>query len=407
MNRVVVTGLGAVSPIGNNTKEVFDSLQVGRSGIVFMPEMGEAGFKSCVYGPVKGLDTNVVPKKQSQTMSDVAKYGMVAALEALQDAGLAPEALQTERAGIIAGVCGGGVGKITRTERMIEEGISLSRAGANGVVQIMNSTVTANLAALFGVKGRTYSLSSACCTGTDCIGHAYILLKHGQLDLCIGGGAEEDLWKQMGPSFDNTGEMPRSFNDRPTQACRPYDRDREGFALSAGAGMVILETLDHAQKRGAEIYAEIVSYGSTNDGEDMFRPNGEGLKRAICQTLNGTRNLGITTIDYINPHGSGTKVGDDVEVRVIREVFGKEPLISSTKSLTGHSMAATGALEVIYTLLMLDHNFVAATANLEHIAPECEGIRHVSSAREVPLQNVMSFNFGLGGANACLIFRKL
>lgn len=372
-----------------------------------MPEMQDVGFKCCVYGPVRDLDESPIPKRAILTMSEVAKYGMVAALEALADAGLAQADLQTDRAGVVVGTCGGGTGEFTRIENMVEQGISLSRAGANGVVRIMNSTVSGNLAAYLGVEGRTCSVSTACCTGADSIGHAYRLLKFGVLDLCIAGGGEEDLWRQMGASFDNTGEMPRSWNERPEQACRPYDRDREGFALSAGAGIVILETLERARHRNADIYAEVVSYACTNDGEDMFRPTGEGLRRAIEQALKDSGDFGVNKIDYINPHGSGTKAGDETEAGVIRDLFNRETLVSSTKSLTGHSMGATGALEVVFTLLMMKHGFVAATANLDHVDPECEGISHVREPQEAQLKNVMSFNFGLGGTNACLVLRKL
>ena len=403
----MVTGLGAVSAIGNNKGEVLDSLLHGKSGIVFVPEMEKSGFKCCVSGPIRDLDERLIPKKAMLTMSDVAKYGMVAALEALGDAGVVSEDLQTERAGVVVGTCVGGMGEITRIENMVEEGIRISHAGAKGAVRIMNSTVSENLAAYLGVQGPTYSISTACCTGADCIGHAYRLLKHGVLDICIAGGGEEELWRQIGPCFDNTGEMPKSWNEQPARACRPYDRDREGFALSAGAGIVILETFEHAQGRNADIYAQVVSYASTNDGEDMFRPSGEGLKRAVEQAMTYAEDFGVTRIDYINPHGSGTKVGDETEARVIRDLFGRGTLVSSTKSLTGHSMGATGALEVIFTLLMMRHEFVAATANLENVAPECKGISHVRTTQKAYLKTAMSFNFGLAGTNACLVFQKL
>jgi 3-oxoacyl-[acyl-carrier-protein] synthase-1 len=407
MHRVVVTGLGIVSPIGNNIKEVFGSLRDGRSGIVFIPEMQELGFKCCLYGPVRDLDTSVIRKKAQQTMSDVAKYATVAALEAFRYAGLDPEDLQTERAGILVGTGLGGISEVTRVEQMMAAHTSLTRAGATGPVKIMNSTVAGNLAAYLGVPGRAYSLSSACCTGPDNIGHAYELLKYGQLDVCLAGAAEEDGWKQVGATFDNSMEMPRSWNDRAAQACRPYDREREGFVLSSGAGIVVLETLEHAKQRGARIYAEIIGYGSSNDGADMFRPTGEGLKRAILQTLKSASKQGVESVDYINTHGTGTHIGDRVEVQVVKDIFGEMPLISSTKGLSGHALGATGAQEVVYTLLMLSHNFVSATANLDNISPECTGVRHVQALQEVVLETVMSFNVGLGGTNACLIFKKL
>jgi len=407
MNRVVVTGLGIVSSIGNTTKEVLSSLWHGQSGIVFIPEMQDLGFKCCIYGPVKQLDTSSIRKKALQTMSQAAQYAVVSALEALEDANLCPKGLQTGRVGIIVGTGLGGINEVALAERLLITHKSPSRVGATGPVRIMNSTASGNLAAYFGVQGRTYSLSSACSTGLNNIGHAYELLKFGLLDVCICGAAEEDSWKQLGVSFDNGGAMPRTWNDRPAQACRPYDRDRQGFVMSAGAGILILETMEHAQQRRAPIYAEIVGFGSTNDGADMFEPTGKGLKVAIQQSLSSASRQGIQKIDYINPHGTGTLVGDKVEVRVIKELFGRTPFVSSTKSLTGHGQSAAGAQEAVYTLLMLRHNFVAPTANLHNIAPECTGIRHVQVLNECLLENVMTFNAGLGGTNTCMIFRKL
>lgn len=407
MHRVVVTGIGIVSSIGNNTKEVLRSLRHGSSGIVFIPEMQDLGFKCCLYGPVKQLDTSGIRKKARQNMSEVAKYAAMAALEAIEDADLEKERLQTESAGVIVGTGLGGISEATRSEQMMATHTNLSRAGANGLVKIMNSTAAANLAAYLGVQGRTYSLSASCCTGPDNIGHAFELLKHGLMDLCICGSAEEDGWKQIGASIDNFGDMPRGWNDKATQACRPYDRDRQGFVLSSGAGIVILETLEYAQRRRAKIYAEILGYGSSNDGADMFRPTGKGLKRAVQQALNAAWKRGIKHIDYINPHGTGTQVGDMVEVQVIKEIFGNSSLVSSTKGLSGHSLGATGAQEAVYTLLMLSRDFVVATANLDNISPECQGIRHVQELQRVALQTAMTFNSGLGGTNACLIFQKL
>lgn len=407
MNRVVVTGLGIVCAIGNNAEEALLSLQQGHSGIVFIPEMKKVGFKCCLYGPVRNFDNRNIRKKARRTMSNGAEYTMVATLEALEDAGLTEEDIQTERAGVFVGTGLGGIGEMTRIEQMIVRDIRLSRAGANGPVKIMNSTASANVAAYFKVPGRVYSLSSACCTGLDNIGHAYDLLRHGLIDLCISGASEENCWKQVGASFENSGEMPKGWNDRPKQACRPYDRDRQGFVLSSGAGIVILETLEHAQHRGAKIYAEITGFGCSNDGADMFQPTGEGLKRAIQQALKSASEKGIERIDYVNTHGTGTQIGDKIEARVIRELLGKGPLVSSTKSLTGHALGASSALEAVLTLLMLSHNFVAATANLDNISPECRGIQHVQALQEVALETAMTLNSGLGGTNACLIFTKL
>jgi 3-oxoacyl-[acyl-carrier-protein] synthase-1 len=368
--------------------------------------MQAAGFKCCLFGSVKQLDTNGIRAKSRQTMSDVAKYATVATLEALQDASLAPEEIQTEKTGIVVGTGGGGINEVTRVEHLLEAHQSISRAGATGVVKIMNSTASANLAVYLGVPGRVYSISSACNSGLDNIGYAYELIRHGLLDICICGSAEEDTWKQVGVSFDNGGAMPTTWNDRPAEACRPYDRDRQGLVMAAGAGIVILETLQHAQNRGARIYAEVAGYGSANDGEDMWQPSGKGLKHAMQEALNSAAQHGITKIDYLNPHGAGTQIGDIVEVQVIKEALGKTPLVSSTKALTGHALAAAGSTEAIYSLLMLHYNFVAATANLQNIASECEGIRHVQILHQGLLETALTFNAGLGGTNSCLIFKK-
>ena len=406
MNRVVVTGLGAVSSIGNNVQEVLRSLWQGESGIVFLPEMRELGFKCCLYGSVKHLDASIIRKRARRTMSDAARYATVAALEAIVDAGLGFEDLQNDRTGVIVGTGLGGINEVTHLQRMIETNTRLSRAGATGIVKIMNNTAASNLGVYLGVKGRVYSLSTACCTGLDNLGHAFELISHGLVDVCISGAAEEDIWSQMGASFDNFKESPRSWNDRPSEACRPYDRDREGFVLASGSGIMVLEGLEHARRRGAKILAEIVGYGSSNDGSDMFSPNGNGLKRAIKQAMKSASAHEINSVDFINPHGSGTHFGDMVEVGVIKELFGKRSLVGATKGLSGHALGAAGALEAVFTLLMLSKDFVAATANLINIAPECEGILHAQERHESPLKTAMSFNSGLGGTNACMIFKK-
>lgn len=407
MRRVVVTGMGIVSAIGNNKAEVLRSLREGISGIEFIPEMKELGLRCQVGGRVKGLDTGKIGKRTLSTMSDVAKYAAVATLEALEDAKLPHEALRSSRVGVVVGTSFGGITEVPKTEALLLAHKSPTRLGATGAVKIMNSTAALNLAAWLGIKGRCYSVSSACSTGTDNIGNGFELIRHGVLDVCLCGGAEETC--HVGGAFlDNLAVSPPDFNDRPEKACRPYDRDRQGMVVSEGAGILVLESLEHAASRGAPAYAEVIGYGSANDGADMFEPKGPGLKRCIKQALQSADRHGPLRIDYINPHGAGTKVGDPVEVQAIRDVFGDpSPLVSSTKSLAGHSQSAAGAHEAIFTLLMLHHNFVAPTINLEHIAPECEGVRHVQSLMEIPLRTAMSFNAGLGGTNACLIFKKL
>jgi 3-oxoacyl-[acyl-carrier-protein] synthase-1 len=408
VNRVVVTGMGIVSSIGNNKGEVLRSLREGQSGLEFIREMRELGLQCQVAGRVKGLQEELarIGKRPLLTMSNVAKYATVATLEAVEDAKLPPEALRTPRTGVVVGTAFGGINEVPKTEALLLAQKSPARLGATGAVKIMNSTVAVNLAVWLGIKGRCYAVSSACATGTDNIGHAFELIRHGVLDLCICGGAEEN-WIGAAAYLDNAFNKDFTFNDRPEKACRPYDRDRLGFVMSEGAGILILEALEHAISRGTPAYAEVIGYGSANDGDNMFEPTGRGLERSLRQALLVAEDHQPWPIDYINPHGAGTQVGDPVEVQVIRNVLGESPpLVSSTKSLSGHSQGAAGAHEAIFTLLMLQHGFVVPTMNLEHIAPECEGIQHVRGLLELPLRTVMSFNAGLGGTNACLIFKK-
>jgi len=410
MRRVVVTGMGIVSSIGNNTREVLRSLREGRSGIEFVPEMKQLGFRCQVAGRVKGLEVDParIGKRPLQTMSPVARYAAVATLEALEEARLPRHALQSDRTGVVVGGSLGGINEVANAERLLLKYKGSSRLGATGAVKIMHSTTSGNLAAWLGVQGRAYSLCSSSSSGLDNIGHAYELIVHGVLDLCICGASEESSWKQLGGFFENWGGLPSSWNECPERACRPYDRDREGTVFSEGAGILILEALEHAERRGVTPYAEIVGYGAANDGSDMFEPSGEGLTESLRQALAAAEEKGVQRIDYINSHGTGTKRHDALEVRIIREIFGTpSPFVSSTKGLTGHAMGAAGAQEAVFSLLMLRHAFIAPTANLERIAPDCEGISHVQSPMEIPLETVMTFNAGLGGTNACLIFRRL
>lgn len=407
MNRVVVTGLGIVSSIGNGVPQVLQSLRESRSGMVFMPEMKKLGYRCCVFAPVKELDTSSVPRRALRTMSPAATYAAVATFEALQDAQLSPQDVANERASIVVGTGLAGVNEVPRAEQITAAHLLASRLGAAGLIKIMNSTAVANLAACLGVQGRTCSLSAACATGLYNIGHAYQLLKHGVQQISICGSTEEDTWRQVGLSADNSDGMPTDFNDRPTKACRPYDRDRQGFVVSAGSGIMILEALQHATTRGAKIYAEIIGYGAANDSHDMFLPSGEGLKTSIRQAMRSASKRGVQNIDYINSHGTGTTGGDKIEVDVIKEIFGQGPLVSSTKGISGHAQGATGSQEAVYTTLMLHHNFVAPTVNLDNVAPECAGIRHVQAVYEGKLETVMTITSGLGGANACLILAKL
>jgi 3-oxoacyl-[acyl-carrier-protein] synthase-1 len=407
MRRVVVTGLGIVSCMGTTIAEVMQALKEGRSGLQFVPEMEALGYKCPVAGLVKELNTAAIGKKSLQTMSEPARYAAVAALEALQDAGLPVETLRTNRAGVVVGTGAGGANDAATAETVLLARKSPARLGASGVVRSMSSTAALNLAAWLGVKGRCYGVSSACCTGTDSIGHGFELIRYGLLDVCICGGAEGRGWRHGWAFGDASGVMPPDLREQPHKVCRPFDRNRQGMVASEGVGILVLESLDHAARRNAPVIAEVIGYGSANDGEGMFEPKGTGLTRAIMQALRvAASGAEVVKVDYINPHGAGTKIGDPVEVRVIRQLFGDpSPLVSSTKPLNGHAQGAAGAHEAIFTLLMLKHGFVVPTLNLEQVAPECAGVRHVLSPLELPLRTVMTFNAGLGGSNACLIFK--
>jgi 3-oxoacyl-[acyl-carrier-protein] synthase-1 len=369
--------------------------------------MKELGFRCQVAGRVRGLDVTRIGKRARLTMSDVARLAAVAALDAIEDAKLPQEALRNERVAAVVGTCFGGINEAARAESLLREHRNPARLGAVGLLKLMHSTAAANLASWLGIRGRAYSLCSSFSSGLDTIGHAFELIARGVADVCLCGASEEITLRQIWGCLDNWGGLPTSSNDRPERACRPYDVAREGTVLSEGAGILVLEARDHALERGVDPYAELVGYGSSNDGFDMFQPSGDGLKECIQQALRASEKIGVRRIDYINSHGTGTKIHDALEVRVIRELFGTpSPMVSSTKSLAGHSLGATGAHEAVFSLLMLRHGFVAPTVNLERIAPDCEGISHVQSMREFPLETAMTFNAGLGGSNACLIFRK-
>jgi len=408
MRRVAVTGMGIVCCMGNDKATVWQALTKGASGVRLVPEMKERGYKHPVAGLVRDLSVTEIPKKNLRTMSEPARYAAVATLEALRDARLPLEMLRSTRAGVVVGSGGGGGNDASAAQLMLRSHKNPARIGATPIVRVMNSTAALNLAAWLGTQGRCYSVASACSSGTDAIGNGFELVRHGILDICISGGAECNGWRHFWAYGDASGLMPGDLEGRPERACRPFDRDRQGMAPSEGAGILLLESMEHAERRGAPIVAELMAYGSANDGESMFEPSGGGLRRAVEQALRIAEEAhGTVEIDYINPHGTGTRVGDPVEVEVIRKVFGEpSPLISSTKPLNGHSQGATGAHEAIFTLLMLQHDLVLPTSNLEHVAPECEGVRHVLAPLSLPLKTVMTFNSGLGGSNACLIFRK-
>jgi 3-oxoacyl-[acyl-carrier-protein] synthase-1 len=402
LRRVVVTGLGIVSSIGNNKKEVADALRAGRSGISFSQEYADLGFRSHVHGDIKLEASELIDRKLMRFMGDAAAFNYLAMREALEDAGLSEEQVSSPRAGLIVG-SGGASTENTVLAADLLRSKGVRKVGPFMVPRTMGSTTSACLGTAFKIKGVSYSISSACSTSAHCIGNAMELIQMGKQDMVFAGGGEELHWTQS-VLFDAMGALSSKYNDTPEKASRAYDANRDGFVISGGGGLLVLEELEHAQKRGAKIYAELVGYGATCDGYDMVQPSGEGAVRCMQQamaTVNGD-------IDYINAHGTSTPVGDTRELGAIREVFGdKLPTISSTKSLTGHALGGAGVNEAIYSLLMMEQDFIAESVNIEELDPEAEGM---PIARErvdnAGLNTVMSNSFGFGGTNACLVFQR-
>ncbi|MFY0992147.1 beta-ketoacyl-ACP synthase I [Halomonas sp. C05BenzN] len=402
MRRVVVTGLGIVSCLGNDRQQVLEALKAGRSGIRFKEEYAERGFRSQVAGVVDiDLDA-LIDRKLRRFMGDAAAYAYVSMAQAIEDAGLAPEMVSSERTGLIAGSGGASsANQVEAADVMREKG--LRRVGPYRVTRTMGSTVSACLATPFRIKGVNYSISSACATSAHCIGSAMEQIQMGKQDVVFAGGGEEEHWT-LSCLFDAMGALSTHYNDTPDKASRPYDQARDGFVIAGGGGMLVLEELEHARARGARIYAEVTGYGATSDGHDMVAPSGEGAVRCMRQALATVDGR----IDYINTHGTSTPVGDVAELKAIREVFGNStPAMSSTKSLTGHSLGATGVQEAIYSLLMMEHDFIAASANVEALDEQADGFDIVTTRRDdVNVQRVLSNSFGFGGTNACLVLEK-
>ncbi len=408
MKRVVVTGLGVVSSIGNNAAEVTRSLKDGKSGIEFVPQYKELGFRSQVAGTLKLNVDELVDRRLRRFMGDGAAYAYLAMKEAIADAGLGVAEISNDRTGVVAGSGGPTTGAIVQAA-LITKDKGPRKVGPFMVPKAMSSTVSANLATAYKIKGPSYSISSACSTSAHCIGNAVETIQLGKADRMFAGGGEELDWT-LSVLFDAMGAMSSKFNDTPERASRAYDRDRDGFVISGGGGIVVLEDLEVARARGAKIYAEVIGYGATSDGADMVAPSGEGAIRCMKLATAGfpgaaRRNM---PVDYINSHGTSTPVGDITELDAIRIAFGdKLPTVSSTKSLTGHSQGATGAHEAIYSLLMMQNDFVAASANIENLDSGAEGYpiarRRIDKAG---LQTVMSNSFGFGGTNACLLFAR-
>lgn len=401
MRRVVITGMGIVSPLGDSLAEVLVSLQEGRSGITYQPSYEELNLRSRVGGFTR-IDIKAhVDKKDLRFMGDAGAYAYIAMHQAVHDAGLAEEQVSNPRTGLIIGSGG------TSAANVIDSADTLRSRGIRRlspfmVPRTMSSTVSAGLTAPFKIKGVCYSISSACATGSHCIGAGMEQILLGNQDLMFAGGSDEEHWIQTS-MFDAMGALSTNFNDTPQKASRPYDVNRDGFVVANGAGIVVLEELEHALQRGARIYAEVTGYGATADGYQIVAPSGEGAVRCMQLALQTVQ----APIDYINTHGTSTPIGDLVELQAIRTVFGSAvPPISSTKSLSGHTLGAAGVHEAIYSLLMMENGFISASANIETIDPEAADMPIVRATRKTPLQTVMSNSYGFGGTNACLVFQK-
>ena len=404
MKRAVITGLGIVSSIGNNQQEVLASLREGRSGITFSQELKDSGMRSHVWGNVKLDTTGLIDRKVVRFMSDASIYAFLSMEQAIADAGLSPEAYQNNpRVGLIAGSGGGSPRFQVFGADAMRGPRGLKAVGPYVVTKAMASGVSACLATPFKIHGVNYSISSACATSAHCIGNAVEQIQLGKQDIVFAGGGEELCW-EMACEFDAMGALSTKYNDTPEKASRTYDAHRDGFVIAGGGGMVVVEELEHALARGAHIYAEIVGYGATSDGADMVAPSGEGAVRCMKMAMHGV----YTPIDYLNSHGTSTPVGDVKELAAIREVFGdKSPAISATKAMTGHSLGAAGVQEAIYSLLMLEHGFIAPSINIEELDEQAAGLNIVTETTDRELTTVMSNSFGFGGTNATLVMRKL
>jgi 3-oxoacyl-[acyl-carrier-protein] synthase-1 len=400
--RVVVTGLGIVSSIGNNCKEVIDALRQGRSGIEYNPEYAELGFRSHVYGSIKLNPDEVIDRRLRRFMGDGAAFNYLAMEQAVADSGLVKDQVSNPRTGLVMGSGGPSTSNLVQAADILRSK-GARKVGPFMVPRTMSSTTSACLATPFAIKGVNYSISSACATSAHCIGHGSELIQMDKQDIVFAGGGEEVHWS-LSVLFDAMGALSGDFNDRPQVASRAYDAHRDGFVISGGSGVVVLEELEHALKRGARIYAELVGYGATSDGYDMVQPSGEGAARCMRQAMATVER----PIQYVNAHGTSTPVGDVAELGAVREVFGdKIPHISSTKSLTGHALGAAGVNEAIYSLLMMQESFIAASANIERLDPAAEGFPIVRERiDDVRLDCVMSNSFGFGGTNASLVFQR-
>ncbi len=403
MRRVVVTGLGIISCLGLDAETVTESLRTGRSGIRFKQEYADMGFRSQIAGSIDIDFKEYIDRKVLRFMGDAAAYAYIAMQQAIQDAGLTDDQVSNPRTGLIMG--SGGASSSNQVEAAdILRQKGLRRVGPYRVTQVMGSTTSACLATPFKIKGINYSMSSACATSAHCIGNAMEQIQMGKQDIVFAGGAEEEHWT-MSSLFDAMGALSTRYNDTPEKASRAYDADRDGFVIAGGGGVLVLEEYEHAKARGAKIYAELTGYGATSDGYDMVAPSGEGAVRCMQMATSTVE----APIDYINAHGTSTPVGDLAELRAVKETFGDNmPIIGSTKSLSGHSLGAAGVQEAIYCLLMMEHDFIAASANIDNLDPEAEGMPIIRERKDnAGLKTVMSNSFGFGGTNASLVFEKM
>jgi len=402
MKRVVVTGMGIVCSLGNNKSEVLESLKEAKSGIEFSEIYADMGLRSHVLGSISEIDTkDVIDRKMLRFMADAAIFNAIALDEAIKQSGLSEEMVSHERTGLIMGSGGASNQNVVEAADILRER-GIKRVGPYRVPRAMGSTTSACLSTLFKIKGINYSISSACSTSAHCIGNAMEQIQLGKQDVVFAGGGEELDWS-LTMLFDAMGALSSKYNNTPEKASRAYDANRDGFVISGGGGALVLESLEHAEARGAHIIAELVGYGATSDGYDMVAPSGEGAKRCMelaISTVSGS-------IDYINAHGTSTPAGDMKELQAIKQVFNsKIPLIGSTKSLSGHALGAAGVNESIYSLLMLENDFVAESVNIETLDEEAEGMPIVRKTTQLKLNRILSNSFGFGGTNACLVFER-
>ena len=401
MRNVVITGVGIKSCIGNDYEEVLANLQNAKSGIVFNEKYSEMGFRSCVSGSVNIDLSEHIDRKLLRFMGESAGYAYLATKDALKMAGIDESHLDSPKIGIVAG-SGGASTRVMLESGDIAREKGPKRIGPYGVTKSMSSSISAIIATALKLKGINYSISSACATSAHCIGHAADLIKSGQQDVVIAGGSDDEHWSSS-CLFDAMGALSSNFNSTPTIASRPYDSNRDGFVISGGAGMIILEDEEHAKQRGANILAKLSGYFANSDGYDMVAPSGEGASRCMQGAIDNSK----IKIDYINTHGTSTPVGDVAEINAIKNLFNSEiPMISSTKSMTGHSLGATGAHEVIYSIMMINENFIAPSINIESLCDDAEGLDIVTETRNISINNVLSNSFGFGGTNASLVISR-